>query len=88
MLWYLHLCSISNITVIEYIDNASGIMIEKANGSGYFSKVNLRPTVIVSDKSMIQKANELHKKANELCFIANSLNFKVFHSPNCSTGNT
>jgi organic hydroperoxide reductase OsmC/OhrA len=28
---------------------------------------------------MIQAAKELHKKANELCFIANSVNFPVKH---------
>jgi organic hydroperoxide reductase OsmC/OhrA len=30
---------------------------------------------------MIEKANEFHKKANELCFIANSVNFPVKHVP-------
>lgn len=85
MLWYLHLCSESNIIVNKYIDNAKGIMIEKPNGSGYFSEVSLNPIVTVSENSMIEKANELHKKANELCFIANSVNFKVFHNPDCLT---
>ncbi len=83
MLWYLHLCSESNIIVTKYLDNATGIMIEKSNGSGYFSEVTLNPTVIVTENSMIEKAIELHKKANELCFIANSVNFKIFHNPNC-----
>ncbi|CAM1355556.1 MULTISPECIES: OsmC family protein [Tenacibaculum] len=85
MLWYLHLCSESNIIVTKYIDRATGIMITKPNGSGYFSEVSLSPTVIVSESSMIEKAIELHKKANERCFIANSVNFKVLHNPICST---
>jgi len=83
MLWYLHLCSESNIIVTKYLDNATGIMIEKPNGSGYFSEVNLNPIVRVTENSMIEKAIELHKKANELCFIANSVNFKVSHNPEC-----
>ncbi|TDQ27851.1 OsmC family protein [Tenacibaculum caenipelagi] len=83
MLWYLHLCSESNIIVTKYIDNTTGIMSTKPNGSGYFSEVSLNPIVIVSENSMIEKANELHKKANGLCFIANSVNFKVFHNPSC-----
>lgn len=37
--------------------------------------------VTVTDVSMIDKANELHKKANKLCFIANSVNFPVKHQP-------
>ena len=47
--------------------------------------VILNPTVTVTEKTMIDKANELHKKANELCFIANSVNFPVLHRPTTKT---
>jgi organic hydroperoxide reductase OsmC/OhrA len=30
---------------------------------------------------MIAKANELHHKAGEICFIASSVNFPVNHEP-------
>jgi len=83
MLWYLHLCSEANVIITEYSDQATGIMNETSNGSGYFSEVNLNPKTTVTESSMIKKAIELHKKANELCFIANSVNFKVNHSPIC-----
>lgn len=83
MLWYLHLCSEAGIIVTDYVDNATGTMIETSNGSGHFTQVTLNPTVMVSQSSMIEKANELYKKANEFCFIANSVNFKVEHSPTC-----
>jgi len=85
MLWYLHLCSESNVIITTYIDNPIGIMIEKQNGSGKFSEVILKPIVVVKEKSMIEKAIKLHAKANELCFIANSVNFKILHNPSCST---
>lgn len=81
MLWYLHLCSEAGIIVTDYRDNATGIMTETSNGSGHFTEVTLNPTVTVVNQSMIDKANELHKKANELCFIANSVNFPVKHRP-------
>lgn len=83
MLWYLHLCSDAGVVVIDYIDDAKGTMIETSNGGGRFTEVTLSPTVTVAEKSMIATANELHKKANELCFIANSVNFPVHHSPCC-----
>ena len=83
MLWYLHLCSVSNIIVTSYTDIATGTMIETSNGSGQFSEASLNPTVIVSKNSMIKKAIELHNKANELCFIANSVNFKILHNCIC-----
>jgi organic hydroperoxide reductase OsmC/OhrA len=81
MLWYLHLCSEAAVIVVEYIDNATGIMTETTDGGGRFTEVTLNPIVTVTENSMIEKANELHKRANELCFIANSVNFPVYHKP-------
>jgi organic hydroperoxide reductase OsmC/OhrA len=83
MLWYLHLCAVAGIIVTDYIDNATGIMTETENGGGKFTEVSLSPIVTITDISMTEKANKLHKKANELCFVANSLNFSVYHKPTC-----
>jgi len=83
LLWYLHLCSVAGVIIMEYFDNPTGIMIEKDNGSGQFKEVTLNPEVYVTEEWMISKANELHKKANEMCFIANSVNFEVKHNPVC-----
>ena len=84
MLWYLHLCSVEKIVVVSYTDHASGTMEESADGSGHFKEVTLHPLVVVTDEKMIAKANELHHKANELCFIANSCNFPIRHVPSCT----
>ena len=54
--------------------------VEK-NGGGKFTEVTLNPKVIVKESSMFDKATELHRKANELCFIANSVNFPIHHNP-------
>ena len=83
MLWYLHLCSAAGVIVTGYQDNATGTMMETTNGGGYFKEVILNPVVTVTESCMIEKANALHAKANELCFIANSVNFKVGHNPVC-----
>ncbi len=83
MLWYLHLCSEAGIVVVDYTDAAIGTMTETASGGGRFTEVTLYPVVIVSDAAMVDKANELHHKANELCFIANSCNFPISHKPVC-----
>lgn len=81
MLWYLHLCADNNIVITEYIDEATGTMEENKDGSGQFVEVTLNPRVTVADKSMIGKANELHHKANQMCFIARSVKFPVHHKP-------
>lgn len=77
LLWYLHLCSQAKIVVTDYTDNATGKMTETANGGGHFTEVILRPRVVISKESDAEKAKELHTRAHELCFIANSVNFPV-----------
>ncbi len=79
MLWYLHLCSVAGVVVEEYTDHATGIMEERKDGSGCFTEIVLNPQVIVSLESMIPKATELHTLANQMCFIANSVNFPIKH---------
>ena len=83
MLWYLHLCSAEGVVVTAYEDNAEGTMIENADGSGQFTSITLKPKVTVADSMMIAKANSLHVKANQFCFIAKSVNFPVLHLPEC-----
>jgi organic hydroperoxide reductase OsmC/OhrA len=81
MLWYLHLCSVEGVVVVEYTDSATGIMEERKDGSGCFTEVVLNPRVTVSLESMIPRATELHATANRMCFIANSVNFPIKHHP-------
>jgi organic hydroperoxide reductase OsmC/OhrA len=77
MLYYLHLCADAGIVVTDYQDDAAGKMIETADGGGHFTEVVIRPRVIISKESDANLANEIHHKAHEFCFIANSVNFPV-----------
>lgn len=79
MLWYLHLCSEAGITVVSYSDPAHGVMEETADGGGRFAEVVLRPTIQILEQNKVEQAEALHTKANQLCFIANSMNFPVKH---------
>ena len=83
MLWFLHLCARKGVVVTDYTDKPTGIMVETKNGGGKFREVTLNPTITVTDASMTDKIDELHRKANELCFIANSVNFPVYHKSIC-----
>lgn len=80
MMSYLHVCVKAGIVVTDYIDNATGIMVVNADGSGRFIEVTLNPIVTITEESLLAKANELHAAANQLCFIANSVNFPVKHN--------
>jgi organic hydroperoxide reductase OsmC/OhrA len=84
MLWYLHLCADEGIVVVDYTDNPTGTMVEGSPGSrGRFTGITLHPVVTITDALKVQRANELHDKANEMCFIANSCNFIIHHVPVC-----
>jgi organic hydroperoxide reductase OsmC/OhrA len=84
LLSYLYLCAMEGIVVTSYTDNATGIMIEEASGAGSFKEVTLNPIFSVTDESMVERAIELHHKAHEICYIANSVNFEVRCNPSCS----
>lgn len=81
MLWYLHLCAVNKITVIDYQDKATAKMEETAEGKGHFIEAILNPEVVILEKDKIELAETLHQKANEFCFIANSCNFPIHHNP-------
>jgi organic hydroperoxide reductase OsmC/OhrA len=77
MLWYLHLCSAHQVTVLEYCDAAYGVMEEHDDGAGEFVRVVLKPTVRISAGNDRTKALALHSEAHHLCFIARSVRFPV-----------
>jgi organic hydroperoxide reductase OsmC/OhrA len=80
MLWYLHLCSVNEIVVLDYRDAATGTL-EERDGSGQFVRVTLRPAIKVSPGDDLARAIALHEEAHRLCFIARSVNFPVDVEP-------
>lgn len=83
MMSYLYVCSQNGIEVLEYSDNAEATLEVNPDGSGRFIEARLFPKVKISNLDQIELALELHIKANQLCFIANSCNFPVFHEASC-----
>ncbi|AOS63002.1 OsmC family protein [Actinoalloteichus hymeniacidonis] len=81
MLSYLSLCSREGVVVVDYTDTARGTMEESARTGGRFVEVVLAPVVTVAEAGLVAKAEELHERAHEVCFIANSVNFPVRHTP-------
>nr|WP_294930521.1 OsmC family protein [uncultured Flavobacterium sp.] len=85
MMSYLYVCSQNGIEVLEYSDNAEATLEVAPDGSGRFTEVRLYPKVTIANPDKIKEALELHTKANQLCFIANSCNFPVLHNATCET---
>ena len=68
--------------VVDYVDAAEGIMTETPDrSSGKITSVTLRPRITVTRAADIAKAKELHHKAHEICFIANSITTTVAVEP-------
>ena len=83
MMSYLYVCSQNGIDVVSYQDDAEATLEVSEYGSGRFMEIRLYPKVEIQQKEKISEAISLHTKANELCFIANSCNFKIIHFAEC-----
>ena len=81
MMSYLYVCQQNNIEILSYQDHSEAILEVNSDGSGKITKIILNPTIKIKDESKIDLAISLHKKANQLCFIANSCNFPILHHP-------
>ena len=81
MLWYLVLCAKDGIVVTDYVDHPTGTLVETPDGSGHFEEVTLRPMVTIASAQHVDRATELHTRAHDMCFVANSVNFDVRTEP-------
>ena len=81
MLSYLHVAVKHGVVVTDYRDEASGMLKLNRDGSGQFERVTLHPRVTVADAAHAELAAQLHHEANQVCFIARSVNFPVEHEP-------
>lgn len=81
MLSYLHVAVRHGVVVTDYRDEASGLLRLNRDGSGQFERVTLRPRVTLADAGQAELAARLHREANQVCFIARSVNFPVDHEP-------
>jgi organic hydroperoxide reductase OsmC/OhrA len=81
MLSYLHVAAANGLVVVAYTDDATGTLQTVAD-SGRLTEATLRPIVTLDARHSAADADlagELHERASELCFIANSVNFPVHH---------
>lgn len=80
MLSYLALCARRGVSVIAYEDHSSGIL-RLEGGGGSFERVTIAPVVTIADGGNALLAAELHDRAAECCFIANSCRVPIHHRP-------
>ncbi|MBV8147389.1 MAG: OsmC family protein [Gammaproteobacteria bacterium] len=79
MLWFLSLAAGAGLRVDEYDDAALGVMGRNAAGKLAMVRVTLRPRVVFSGARQPSRAEivQLHARAHEECYIANSVTTEV-----------
>ena len=83
MLWFLSLAAAGRWRVDDYGDEAVGSMGRNAAGKMAMLSVTLRPRVRFSGAQLPTRAQimQLHERAHEECFIANSVTTAVHTEP-------
>jgi organic hydroperoxide reductase OsmC/OhrA len=80
MLWSLHLAAKARIDVVEYEDDASGLMPED-DEPVRITEITLRPRIVVAGEVNEERVRKLVHTAHEHCFIANSLKTDIRLEP-------
>lgn len=90
MLWYFHLCADAGVVVVAYRDEYEGMLEIGEDGIGRMTSVVLRPIVTIDAQASVANATDLakqlHHKAHEKCFIANSVTTEVACEPTVVLG--
>lgn len=77
MLFFLDLASRKGLEILAYEDKALGVMEKRADGKTAFTRVVLKPHATYAGEADAALVEQLHHRAHELCYIANSVNFPV-----------
>lgn len=82
MLWFLHLACNRKFKVTRYRDEATGVLERAADGREAMTRVTLRPAVWFEGAAPAPaELAQLHERAHERCYIANSVKTAVAVEP-------
>ena len=79
LLTFLALASFQKLTIESYEDDAVGHMTKNEAGKMVISRVDLHPKIVFADgvQPSREQLEQLHHKAHEECFLANSVNCEI-----------
>jgi organic hydroperoxide reductase OsmC/OhrA len=83
MLWFLAIACKRKFVVDRYVDAAVGVMTKNEQGKLAMTRVTLKPAVTFSGEHQPSRDefDQLHHKAHEECYIANSVKTEVLCEP-------
>jgi organic hydroperoxide reductase OsmC/OhrA len=78
MLFFVDFARRAGFVVDEYVDETEGVLEKRADGKMWMSRVTLRPRVTWGGSRPDEAAiADLHHRAHDACFIANSVTTDV-----------
>ena len=79
MLFFVDFARRGGFVVDSYVDEAEGVLEKRADGKMAMTRVTLRPQVAFSGANppSAEEIADLHHRAHEACFIANSVNSEI-----------
>ena len=82
MLFFLDFARRAGFVIDDYVDEAEGVLEKRADGKMAMTRVTLRPRVEWGGEAPEAAAlADLHHRAHEACFIANSVTTEVVVEP-------
>lgn len=82
MLFFVDFARRAGFVVDEYVDEAEGVLDKRADGRMAMTRVTLRPRVTWGGNAPDETAiADLHHRAHDACFIANSVTTEVTVEP-------
>ncbi|GGY65149.1 peroxiredoxin [Cellvibrio zantedeschiae] len=83
MLWFLAIAAKRGFRVDSYEDDAKGHMAKNEHGKLFLAQVTLNPVTAFSGEKIPtqEELEQLHHKAHEECFIANSVLTEIICKP-------
>jgi organic hydroperoxide reductase OsmC/OhrA len=78
MLFFLDYARRSGLIITGYEDEAEGLMEKGEDGKTRITRITLRPSIVFAGSDPDEATlDQLHHKAHEACFIANSITSEV-----------
>ena len=79
MLFFVDLARRAGFVVDSYVDQSEGVLEKRGDGKMWMSQVTMHPRVEFSGEKRPSDADiaDLHHRAHDQCFIANSVTTKV-----------
>ena len=78
MMFFLDFASREKISVVSYSDQAQGVMEKNEHGKIAMTRVTLNPQVVYQGEIPAKNIlNDLHHRAHESCFLANSVTTQI-----------